>query len=142
MSGPGPKEAALTAQRAVEAQLATLKQRRPVTLIAPAKQETTTMPTKSTEKAKDKPKAPRAAKVAPAKKTAPTAQPAKMEGIRPGTKLGIIIGLLTRKEGCTTAVVLNATGWPAVSMPQQARAAKLKLRKEKQDKVTRYWAAA
>jgi len=58
-----------------------------------------------------------------------------------GSKLEIIIGLLKRKEGCTTADVLKATGWPAVSMPQQAKAAGLKLKKEKDGKVTRYRAA-
>jgi multidrug efflux pump subunit AcrA (membrane-fusion protein) len=65
----------------------------------------------------------------------------KTEGVRPGSKLAIIVGLLKRKEGCTTKDVLAATGWPAVSMPQQAKAAGLTLKKEKADGVTRYRAA-
>ena len=59
-----------------------------------------------------------------------------------GTKLEMIVGLLKRKEGCTTADVLKATGWPSVSMPQQAKAAGLKLKKEKaKGEPTRYHAA-
>jgi hypothetical protein len=89
-----------------------------------------------------------AAKKAPAKKAAKKASTAKARTpiaagaakvIRPGSKLEIVVGLLTRKEGCTAAEVLAATDWPAVSMPQQARAAGLTLRQEKDGKVTRYW---
>jgi len=88
-------------------------------------------------------KAPRAA----AKKAKPTnpsprkAAPAATKAIRPGSKLETIVKLLTREGGCTTKDVLKATEWPAVSMPQQARAAGLKLRKEKRDGVTYYSAA-
>lgn len=58
-----------------------------------------------------------------------------------GTKLALIVDLLKRKQGCTTADVLKATDWPSVSMPQQAKAAGLKLRKEKEKgKPTRYYA--
>lgn len=60
--------------------------------------------------------------------------------IRPGSKLEIIVKLLKRPKGCTAADILDATGWPAVSVPQQARAAGLELRQEKDGKVTRYWA--
>jgi len=62
-------------------------------------------------------------------------------GIRPGSKLEIIAGLLRRPEGCTTADVLKATEWPSVSMPQQAKAAGITLKKEKKDGVTVYRAA-
>ncbi len=66
------------------------------------------------------------------------AKPAKVKG----TKTELIAGLLKRKGGCTSADVLKATGWPAVSMPQQAKAAGLKLRKEKaKGEPTRYYAA-
>lgn len=58
--------------------------------------------------------------------------------VRPGSKLEIIVGLLRRKEGCTTADVLKATGWPSVSMPQQANAAGIKLATEKDGRITRY----
>ena len=81
----------------------------------------------------------RATKTA-AKAKARTPVKAKTEGVRPGSKLEIVAGLLTRKEGCTTADVLKATGWPAVSMPQQAKAAGLMLKKEKnKGEPTRYW---
>jgi hypothetical protein len=64
-----------------------------------------------------------------------------------GSKLEKIGKLLSRKEGCTTAEVLKATGWPAVSMPQQAKMLGVKLKTEKGPfgpegrTVTRYWAA-
>jgi hypothetical protein len=48
-----------------------------------------------------------------------------------GSKKAVIAALLLRPEGCTTADVLAATGWPAVSMPAQSKAAGLTLRKEK-----------
>lgn len=71
--------------------------------------------------------------------TAPKAKKAAA-GARTGTKLVKIVELLSRKQGCTTAEVLKATGWPSVSMPQQAKAAGLKLRKEKKSgEVTRYF---
>jgi len=69
---------------------------------------------------------------------AATTKTAKAGEVRPGSKLEAIVALLKRKNGCTTKDVLEATGWPAVSMPQQAKAAKLKLIKEKDGKVTRY----
>jgi len=59
--------------------------------------------------------------------------------VRPGSKLDLIVGLLTRPEGCTATEVLKVTGWPSVSMPQQARAAGLKLAKE--GRPARYRAA-
>lgn len=73
-----------------------------------------------------------------------SAKPAKTaanDGPRPGSKLAIIQGLLTRPEGCTTKQVLEACEWPAVSMPQQARALGVELKKEKVDGVTVYRAA-
>lgn len=59
-------------------------------------------------------------------------------GVKPGSKLEIVAGLLTRADGCTGAEILAATGWPTVSVPQQAKAAGLKLSKEKIDGITRY----
>lgn len=56
------------------------------------------------------------------------------------SKIEMIARLLKRKEGCTTAEVLAATQWPSVSMPQQAKAAGLRLTKEKDGRVTRYHA--
>lgn len=82
-----------------------------------------------------------ASKAKPRSTAARTPAGGAPKAIRPGSKLEIVYGLLTRKEGCTTAEVLAATEWPAVSMPQQARSAGLTLRQEKDGKVTRYWGA-
>jgi hypothetical protein len=85
-----------------------------------------------------------AAKAKPAKPTpkAKAAKPAeKTDGPRPGSKLAIIGGMLARPEGCTTKQVLAATEWPAVSMPQQAKALGIKLVKEKVDGAFVYRAA-
>lgn len=76
-----------------------------------------------------------------AKTKARTAVKGKTEGVRPGSKLEIVVGLLTRAQGCTAKDILKATEWPSVSVPQQAKAAGLKLVKEKDGKVTRYRAA-
>lgn len=91
-------------------------------------------------------KAVRAAKKAKAaKETAPRAKAAtgarKAVATPSGgkTKTAVVGELLSRKEGCTTADILKATGWPAVSVPAQAKAVGLKLRKEKDGKVTRYY---
>ena len=57
-----------------------------------------------------------------------------------GEKTLMVKALLERKSGCTSAEVLEKTGWPAVSMPAIAKAAGLKLRKEKEKgKPTRYF---
>ena len=53
-------------------------------------------------------------------------------GPRIGTKTAIVASLLTRISGCTTREVLEATGWPAVSMPAMAKACGLVLRKHKE----------
>lgn len=74
----------------------------------------------------------------PARKKIATAS---AKAIKRGSKLEVIVKLLTRQGGCTTKDILKATDWPAVSVPQQARAAGLKLRKEKRDGVTYYSAA-
>jgi hypothetical protein len=55
------------------------------------------------------------------------------------SKTAMVGQLLLRKEGCTTADILKATGWPSVSVPAQAKAVGLGLRKEKDGKVTRYF---
>lgn len=84
------------------------------------------------------PKAPKGApKVAKAAKQAAKPTP-KPKGAK--TKIEIISALLQRKSGTTTAEILDATSWPSVSVPQQAKAAGLKLRKEKiTGKPTRYF---
>jgi len=64
------------------------------------------------------------------------------KGIRPGSKLEIVANLLKRQQGCTAKEALSALGWPAISFPQQAEAAGLKLRKEREGRITRYWGEA
>lgn len=94
----------------------------------------------STRRHVSRPKAKKNART-PVDKEAAKPRPSKSEvisHIRPGSKLEIIVGLLTRKEGCTAADVMSATDWPSVSMPQQAKAAGLKLKKVKDGRVTRY----
>jgi hypothetical protein len=78
-----------------------------------------------------------APKTPPKAKAAPKAA-ARGKEARPGSKLEIIVKLLRRKGGCTMKQALAATGWPAISMPQQARAAGLKLKKEKRDGIYHY----
>jgi hypothetical protein len=60
-------------------------------------------------------------------------------GPRPGSKLAKIATMLKRPTGCTAAEVMKACDWPSVSMPQQAKALGVKLKKEKQPgSPTRY----
>jgi len=62
--------------------------------------------------------------------------------VRPGTKLAIIVDLLTREEGCTRAEAMAATEWPSISMQANARAAGLELRQTTGlGGVVRYWGA-
>ncbi len=65
-------------------------------------------------------------------------KPKKVPGAL-GEKAQKIADMLQRAEGTTTKEVLEVTGWPAVSMPAQAKIAGLHLRKDKIDGVTRYW---
>lgn len=73
-----------------------------------------------------------------AKPAAKAAKPRKAGELRPGSKNAMVAELLRRAKGCTTADVLEATGWPSVSMPAMAKAAGIKLLKEKNGKVTTY----
>lgn len=96
---------------------------------------------KSETKAKGKAKVAKSKKaVSAAPKKAKAVGAARKPGeLRPGSKTAQIAEMLTRAKGCTTAEVLAATGWPSVSMPQQAKVAGLKLRKEKDGKISRYY---
>lgn len=99
---------------------------------------------KPAEKAKGATKAKSKGKTAAKPKTAKGGrQPAATapSKAKTGSKLEMIGNLLKRKSGCTAKDVLAATGWPAVSMPQQARALKIRLRTEKEGRTTRYFAA-
>ncbi len=97
-----------------------------------------TKPKESSVKTSTKTKTAKAPKSkATTSRAKPTQKPAgrssaRSGGVRPGSKLELILGLLCRKSGCTSAEVLNATGWPSVSMPQTAKALGVKLVKEKE----------
>lgn len=75
---------------------------------------------------------------APRESSKPTSAP-RAKPVAPGSKAKMVGDLLLRPEGCTTADILAATGWPSVSVPAQAKSCGLELRKEKVDGVTRYW---
>jgi len=105
-------------------------------------------PRKAKAKAKAKAaKAPAKAKakaLAKAKKTARVAAKAKAKPAarKSGESKTAMVGqLLHRKEGCTTADVLELTGWPTVSMPAMAENLGIKLRKVKEGRTTHYFAA-
>jgi hypothetical protein len=64
----------------------------------------------------------------------------KIKKERGESKTAIIAALLVRDGGCTTVDILEATGWPTVSVPAMAEAAGLSLRKEKvPGSKTRYY---
>jgi|GEM_PF-2972807 len=94
-------------------------------------QITPTSPTSS-------PKKPPAKKAAAPKKAKPAKAAKKAEGKT--SKVEIVAGLLKRKNGCTRKDILSATGWPSVSVGQQATAAGLKLQKVKEGAIIRYYA--
>lgn len=55
------------------------------------------------------------------------------------TKREIAATLLCRSEGATAREILDATGWPAVSVPAIAKASNLEMRQEKDGRITRYF---
>lgn len=149
MSKAGPKEQALRDARATEMSGSENTAADSIAPKAPAKAKS---PAKAKPEAKAKESKVRTTKTKTtkaAKKSASrtaikgrTAAKAPEGGIRPGSKLETIVGLLKRPEGCTAKDALAATGWPTLSFPQQARAAGIKLRKEKEKgQPTRYYAA-
>jgi hypothetical protein len=70
--------------------------------------------------------------------SAPATKELKPKG-NGSSKTSAVAGLLTRDGGCTTKDILEATGWPSVSVPAMAKAAGLSLRKVKEGKSTRYF---
>lgn len=101
-----------------------------------------TAKTKAKAAAKPESKIVKTAKALAAKsamKPAATAKPAKANGNGKTNKREICAALLTRAAGCTSRDLLDATGWPAISVPATAKASGLKLRKEKVGKVTTYY---
>jgi hypothetical protein len=76
----------------------------------------------------------------PAVKKARTPRPTQQQPkARDGSKREAIAALLLREEGCTTQDILDATGWPTVTVPGQAAALGIKLRKVKEGRATRYF---
>lgn len=107
----------------------------------PSKKRTVSEAAANLRAAKKTARKPSAPKTKPSSKTAATANARTKvagESVRAGSKLAIVAGLLQRPEGCTGKEILDATGWPTVSVPQQAKAAGLVLSKEKDGSVTRY----
>lgn len=88
-------------------------------------------------------KAPKAGKkTATAAPAAPKAAPKPRATRKDGgdTKRSTAAALLTRPEGTTLKEILDATGWPSISIPQLAKASNLVLRKEKEKgSPTRYF---
>ena len=78
-------------------------------------------------------------KVAKVKTKSPRKAKAAGE-FKKGSKMELVYNLFTRKSGVTSDEMLKATGWKAVGMIQQAKACGLKIKKEKTDKGTRYFA--
>ena len=72
-------------------------------------------------------------------KNPPNVAPAKAKAPRGQSKTAMVGQMLLDPRGCTTADILKATGWPSVSVPAQAKAVGLGLRKEKDGSVTRYF---
>jgi hypothetical protein len=58
---------------------------------------------------------------------------------REGGKRDVLAGLLLRPEGATRADLLEASGWPAISVPALARSAGITLRTEKEGPALRYY---
>ncbi|MBS0369052.1 MAG: DUF3489 domain-containing protein [Proteobacteria bacterium] len=79
----------------------------------------------------------RSAKTKPAARAA-AAKSDDAGGAGRGAKVAAIAALLQRPNGCTTKDILDATGWPTVSVPAQAKAAGLKLTKTKDGRGFRY----
>lgn len=91
---------------------------------------------KTSSKKVAKAKAPKRAKASAAH---PAEKKTATDGVREGSKLETIVKMLQRPTGCTSKEVLEATKWPSVSMPQQAKAAGIELATEKTGRTTRYW---
>lgn len=66
---------------------------------------------------------------------------AQINKARPNTKAYAIGEMFLRPEGVTAPEVLAVTGWPAVSMPQQAKQAGLQVTKQRRGRVVRYFAS-
>ena len=105
---------------------------------AKLKSEVKAKPTKTAKTKTVKPVKAKAEKATT--KPVKVAKPRKDGEPRPGSKAALVGDLLRRKNGCTAAEAMKAAEWPSISMPAAAKAAGLKLRKEKKPgEVTRYY---
>lgn len=59
---------------------------------------------------------------------------------RPGSKAHLVGQLMLRAEGVTSAEAIAATGWPSISLPQQAAACGLTFTTERMGRTVRYYA--
>lgn len=92
------------------------------------------------EKYGDAPRVPRSLRIRA--RGVPGAPPRRRDRVtttQGGSKTALIAEMMLRPDGCTTAEVLAATGWPAVSMPAQARSAGLALCRDRVGGVLRYY---
>jgi hypothetical protein len=107
---------------------------------AAQQQESEVAKSKAAKKSTAK-KAKGAKKVVAKKAATAKGKKATGNGVRPGSKLDILRGLLTRKSGCSHEEACKALGWTSVSMGLQANKLGLKMRREKtKDGVSRYYA--
>lgn len=98
------------------------------------------VPTTATEKATENTMAKKNLKKKPSKKAKKAAKATKPANGNGKSKTEIVAAMLLRKDGCTSAEILAATKWPSVSVPGQAKANGLTLRKEKvAGEPTRYF---
>lgn len=82
-------------------------------------------------------------KAPPAHKAAKPARKAHLEKpVRIPSKRELVAQLLSRPKGATRQEILDATGWPAVSVQSMAKASSLTLRQEKEGRSFRYYGKA
>ena len=67
---------------------------------------------------------------------------AQTSAARPGSKASLVGALLQRTEGVTRAEAMAATGWPSISLPQQAAACGLGFTTQRTGREVRYFAQA
>lgn len=63
-----------------------------------------------------------------------------MNRARPGSKTFVIGEMLLRPEGVSGREVMAATGWPSVSLPQQARSCGIEFTTQRMGREVRYYA--
>ncbi len=67
---------------------------------------------------------------------------AQVNRARPGSKAYTVGQLMLRREGVTAAEAIAATGWPSISLPQQATACGLTYTTQRIGRTVRYFANA